>query len=47
MYYIENWQSNARSQIMNARKCITHVRNKAKDDEVKVFTETSWKVLFT
>lgn len=47
MYYIENRQSNAQSQVMNARKCIIHVRNKAKDDEVKEFTETSWKVLST
>ena len=33
MYYIENWQSNAWSQIMNTRKSIIHVRNKVKDDE--------------
>ena len=47
MYYVDNGQSNARSQIMSESKCIIHVRNKAKDDEVQEFTGTSWEVLFT
>ena len=29
MYYVENWQSNAQSEIMNESKYIIHVSNKA------------------
>ena len=47
MCYVGNGQSNARSQIMNESKCIIHVRNKAKNDEVEEFAGTSWKVQFT
>ena len=47
MCYVDNGQSNAQSQIMNESKCIIHIRNKAKNDEVQEFTGTSWKVLFT
>ena len=47
MYYVDNGISNAWSQIMNESKCIIHIRNKAKDDEVQEFTGTSWKVLLT